>query len=122
MSWPACARCPSRPYLVLEHSPYAFARELRAPVQSDQLNQHRDGVDVSAELADEIDGCARGASGGEQVVDDQDLLSLLDRVAVHFETVGPVFQIVADADLRGRELADLAYGDEARADAIGDRR
>jgi hypothetical protein len=41
---------------------------------------------------------------------------------VYLEAVGPVFEIVADANLRGRELADLAHGDEARADAVGDGR
>src|SRR5262249_3626929 len=64
---------------------------------------------------------ARGAAGREQVVDDQHLLSLVDRVAVHLEAVGAVFERVAHADRRVRKLPDLAYGNEARADPIRDR-
>ena len=46
----------------------------------------------------------------------------VDRVAVHLEAVGAVFEVVGDADRSCRQLAELAHRHEAGADAVGDRR
>ena len=74
-------------------------RQLAAAVQDASSISTATPTHVAAELPDQIDRRARRAAGREQVVDDQDLLALLDRIAVHLEAVGSVLQVVADADL-----------------------
>src|SRR5207237_4555973 len=77
---------------------------------------------ITAKLAHEIDGRARRATGCEQVVDDQHFLSLLDGVAVHFEAVAAVFEIVTCANRLCGQLPELPHRNEACANPIGDGR
>ena len=47
-------------------------------------------------------GFILGAAGRQQIVDDQHPLALHDRVPVHFQRGGAIFQVVLDLDRVGR--------------------
>jgi hypothetical protein len=59
--------------------------------------------------------------GGEDVVDDQDPLVRVDRVAVDLELVGAVLELVLLAGDRPRQLARLAHRHEPGPQPIRDR-
>ena len=77
---------------------------------------------VALEPLDELDRPLDRPARREEVVDDQDLLPGLDRVAVDLERVRPVFEGVLHGDRLGRQLAQLADGDEARLQLVRHRR
>ncbi len=61
-------------------------------------------------------------AGRQEVVDDEHLLTRLDRVAMDLEGVRSVLERVLDGDRLGRELAQLAHGHEAGVELVGHRR
>src|SRR5436309_11903866 len=77
---------------------------------------------MAAEAFDEVDDGACGAAGGEEVVDDEDAMAFADCVAVHFERVLTVFEVVRNGDLFGGQLVWFADGHEARVEFDGERR
>ena len=79
------------------------------------------GVDA-AELADGLGGGFHGAAGGEQVIDDDDLLPGLDGVQVDFQRVGAVLEVVGDFGGSCRQFARLTDWYETGVQAIGERR
>ena len=86
------------------------------------LDQEAEPDDLPAERLDQPAGRGGRAAGGEHVVDDEDLLAGVDRVAVDLELVGAVLELVLLADDRPRQLARLADRHEPGTQAIGDRR
>src|SRR5437764_1070847 len=62
-----------------------------------------------------------GAAGREEVVDGAHPRARLDRVLVHLQCRGAVFEVVFDAHDVRRKLAELADGDEPDPELVGDR-
>ena len=54
-----------------------------------------------------------GASGGEQIVDDQHALAFLDGVLVHLERIRAVFERVIELHRFGGQFAYLAHGNKS---------
>ena len=77
--------------------------------------------DLALQPLDQLDRALDRAAGRQQVVDDEDLLAGLDRVAVDLEGVRPVLEGVLDGDRLGRQLAQLADRDEAGVELVGHR-
>src|SRR2546430_3717937 len=95
--------------------------ELVATVEEGELDQERHADDVPPELLDQAERRGHRAARGEQVVDGEHALPRLDRVLVDGERVAPVLELVLDLDGLARELAELPYGDETRAQLVGER-
>src|SRR6516165_9314961 len=71
--------------------------------------------------ADELHRCFNRAARRNQIVDDQNALSGLDRVLVHFDDVGSVFELVVLPDGAPGQLALLTDRNEARVEPVRDR-
>src|SRR2546422_4445549 len=97
------------------------ALHLVATVEEGELDQERHADDVPPELLDQAERRGHRAARGEQVVDGEHALPRLDRVLVDGERVAPVLELVLDLDGLARELAELPYGDETRAQLVGER-
>ena len=102
---------------VLDDAGDAPAFEPVAALEEVELDEEREADDLALEPLDELDRALDRAAGREQVVDDQDLLAGLDRVAVDLERVRAVLEGVLDGDRLGRQLAQLADRDEPRVRA-----
>ena len=85
-----------------------------ATLEEGQLDEEGQADDLALQPLHQVDRAADRAAGRQEVVDDQDLLAGLDRVAVDLERVGAVLEGVLDADRLGRQLAELANRHEAR--------
>ena len=79
------------------------------PLRKSSSTRNAEADDLALEPLDQLDRALDRAARREQVVDDQDLLAGLDRVAVDLERVRAVFEGVLDRDRLGRELAQLAH-------------
>src|SRR3954467_12628196 len=115
------AACPATGS-VLNDGRDAAAIEPVAPLEEVELDEKGEPDDVALEPLDQLDRALDGAAGREEVVDDQDLLARLDRIAVDLEGVRAVLEGVLDRDRLGRQLAELADRNEARVELVGHRR
>ena len=102
---------------VLDDAGHSPALEPVAALEELELDQEREADHLALEPLDQFDRAVDRAAGREQVVDDQDLLTRRDRVAVDLERVRAVFERIFDGDRLGRQLAQLADGDETRRPA-----
>ena len=88
--------------VVMQEAEYVVLGKFGAAFEEVEFDGYGEADDFAAELLDELDGRVHGAAGGEQVVDDDDALAVLDGVEMDFERVGAVLEVVVDAgDLRG---------------------
>src|SRR5204862_1270742 len=110
-----------RRWSVLDDAGHASAVEPVAALQEVELDEEREPDDLALEALDELDRALDGAAGGEEVVDDEDLLAGLDGVAVDLERVRAVLERVLDRDRLGRQLAELPDRDQARIQLVGHR-
>ena len=94
--------------------------EFGASGEEGQFDEEGDADDFAAELFDHSAGGLHGASGGEEVIDHEDALTVLDGVGVDFEFVGSVFEFVFFGDGLSGQFAGLAYGDETDIEFSGD--
>src|SRR5437867_5044781 len=95
--------------------------QLVAAVEKREFDHERHAHDVATELIDQSQRCRHRATGCAQVVHGEHALAGLDRVLVDRERVAAVFELVLDLDGLTRELAELANGNEARVQLMGER-
>ena len=88
------------------------------PLQKCKLYYKSEPDDFASEQLDEPGDRRGGSAGGEDVVDDQDVLAGFDGVGVDLELIGSVFQLILDAPHDGREFLGLANRDETRAERV----
>lgn len=93
--------------------------ELLASFEEVEFDGEGEARDLCSELFHELDGGLHGATGGEQVVYDDDALAGLDGVEVDFKRVGAVLEVVGDLCRGGRQLLRLADGNKACIEAVG---
>ena len=93
--------------------------ELFARMKEIQFDHKTQAGDLRAQGFSELRGCFGRASGGEQVIDNDDALSLLNRVAVDFESVGAIFEGVIVFRGGCRKLARLAHRNKSSVKAVG---
>ena len=89
---------------------HAPAAEPVAALEEVELDQEREADDLALEPLDQLDRALDRAAGREQVVDDQDPLAGLDRVAVDLERVRAVLEGVLDGDVSAGSLPSLRTG------------
>src|ERR1700722_18801002 len=82
--------------VVVEQAEDVVLLEFLAAFEEVELDSEAEAGDLSAQLADELDGGLHGASGGEEVVDDDDALAGLDGVEMDLEGVGAEFEGAGD--------------------------
>src|SRR5579863_5649884 len=99
---------------------YVVPVELGAAVEEVEFEDEAEAGDAAAEVLDQFGDGGGRASGGEDVVDDQDLLAGNDGVPVNFQRIGAVFERVFDALDGGGQFIRLADGNEAGADGVGE--
>src|SRR5919106_1803874 len=88
--------------------------------QEGQLDHEGHADHAAAQLLHQSQGGGHGAAGGEQIVHREDTLARPDGILVHGQRVAPVLELVLDLDRLGRQLAELAHGDEARLELMRD--
>jgi len=95
--------------------------EFFASFEEGEFDDAGDFDDFGAEFFDEFYGGGHGAAGGEEVVDHDDAVAFVERVDVHFERVGAVFEFVGFGDDGVGEFPFFAYEGEGEAEGIGER-
>lgn len=75
---------------------------------------------MAAALADQTRTGGQSTAGGEKIIDNQHTHPLSDRIGVHLEAIGAVFEFVGDAADRPGEFAGLSHGHEAGRECLGD--
>src|ERR1700682_1676111 len=90
------------------------------PLQEVELDEEAHACQFGAAVAEQFRGGRGRAAGGEDVVDQQHFLSGDDGVVVDLQGVGAIFEDVLVALLCPGELAGLADGNEAGAEALSD--
>jgi hypothetical protein len=109
----------SKCLLVLEENGGGGVAELIASIEAGDLEDEQVAHDVTLELADEVGGGLGGTTSGNDVVNNQDVLTLGDGILLHLEEIGTVLLEVLGGDARSGQLALLADGSEADAEAQG---
>ena len=82
------------------------------PAEIRQIDYEASRKDLRTQLAQQLDGTFGGATGRDQVVDQNDAITVRNRVLVHFHFIEPVLQRIGDGNTLVRELALLADGHE----------
>lgn len=91
-----------------------------APIQERQLYEHCKPDHVGTNSLKETNRRCGSAPGGYHIVDDEDLLTLLHRIDVDFESVGPVLELIVLPYRLVGQLSRLAHRDEPGAESQGD--
>lgn len=97
----------------------AVVAELFAAIKESELDEERDGDDLGVESIEELDRSGGGASGGEEVIDQQDFFAGMDGVFVDFDDVFAIFERVGKPTGVPWQLALLADRDESGTEAVG---
>src|SRR6185369_9914816 len=92
---------------VLDDARHPTSLEPVAALEELELNEEREADHLALEPFDQLDRPVHGTACGEQVVDDQHLLTRRDRIAVDLEGVGSVLERIFDGDRLRRQLAQL---------------
>jgi hypothetical protein len=72
------------------------ARELFPPTQEIQFDHEAQRGNLATQLLDQFCGGRSGSTGREHIVDQQHILTRLDRVLVNFDDVGAILKLVFD--------------------------
>jgi hypothetical protein len=80
------------------------------PVEELELDEEGQSDDVTLQPLDELDRALDGAAGRQQVVDDEDLLAGLDRIAVDLEGVRAVLEAYSTVIVSAGSLPSLRTG------------
>lgn len=95
-------------------------KDFIAAVEVCEFDQDGDSEEVAAEFGDELSGGGGGATGCEEVVDEDEVIARGDRVFVDFDDGFAVFEGVGDLASFPWEFAFFADEDETAAEAVGD--
>src|SRR5258705_11566625 len=98
---------PSR--LVLDQRPNIISGELFSTWQEFQLHQEDEADNFSTQLLDEIDNSARRAACRQQIIGNDHTMPSTYSIAVYFECVLTIFEIVGDRRALGRKFARLSH-------------
>jgi hypothetical protein len=107
--------------LILNQRTHIVPRQLLTPGKEFEFDDKYKANNDTTELLDEIDNCAGGAAGGEEVVGDNDAMAVADSVAMDLKGVLTIFQIVRNRRALSRQLAWFAYRHEPCSKVIRQR-
>ena len=91
-------------------------------MQKFQFHHHGHARHVGSQFPRQLHASSSGSSRRQQVVHNQHALSGLDRIAVHLQRVGSIFQFIGDARRLRRQLARLADRGKSCSQPAGQRR
>ena len=80
-----------------------------------QVNHEERAIHRRACLAKQARAGQRSTAGGDEIVDEEDALALIDCARIHLQPRAAVFEFIIDADSLNGQLARLAQRDEAHA-------
>ena len=86
--------------------------QMLCATQFGQIDHEQRMFDMAAGFAHQPDRGASSASGGEEIVDNDDPLPNGNGVRIKLEPVGAIFERIFGRDRGYRQLARLAYGYE----------
>lgn len=95
------------------------AIELVAPIEAGNLKDEEEAEDRALAFVNKISRSFCRATSGNDVVNNQDFLSLLDSILLHLEEVGTILLNILGCDARTGKLSLLAYGSESHAESEG---
>jgi len=107
---------------VRDHGIGGAFTQFRSSVQKAQFDQEQAPSHRGAKALNQFAAGAHGASGGQQVVHEQDPVFRTGRVFVYLDRVRPVFEFVTHGPGAPWQLAGLADGDEAAAEPLSECR
>ena len=102
-----------------EHIKVAELGECLARVQELELEDAAKAGNGGAGLLNELSGGADGATGGDEVVHEQHLVTGLEGIGMDLDRIGAVFELIGLGNRLARELAGLACGNETGAERDG---
>ena len=88
--------------------------------EKDEFDEDREADDFGAQVSQQPDGGAGGPAGGDNIINEENALSLEHRVGVDLEGIDAVFELVFLPYRLKREFSRLAQRNEPRLDSIGD--
>src|SRR5579871_1735707 len=95
--------------------------ELVGAAEFGEIDHERTPDNPSTGAFQELDGGKAGAAGRDQIVDDEYVVAMLQRVGVDFDAVGSVFKCVILAQHLPGQLALLAHRNESDRKLMCDR-
>jgi len=98
--------------------PDLVAGQFFAPAQEIQFDYEMQTHHLAPQLPYELGYGRRRSAGGEHIVDDQNAVPDLNRVAMDLERIGAVFELIFDALSRGRQLVGLPHRNEAGMQSV----
>lgn len=105
--------------LVGDHGPDWVRREQAASVEKGELDQHGDADEVGSELVDELHGGGGSATGGKEIVHDQDIFAGKHCILVEFDVCLSIFERVGGFAGEPGQFAFFPHGNESGAQAVG---
>ncbi len=90
-----------------------------AAVEKTKFDDERQSGYFAVGHLNELGDSSSGASRGQNIVDNQHVLTSLNGVSVHFESVSAVFQRVFDRMDLVRKLFRFAYRHETSTESVG---
>jgi len=118
----ACPTMDAKFYAASQVADEARHVEVIAAFQEAQLDDTGRGDHVAAALAYQVDRRLHRAAGRDQVVENDHPLTRGNRVLLHLDRVGAVFEVVGIPHGPAGQLALLADHREAVAERVGERR
>jgi hypothetical protein len=104
---------------VLKQDSGGDSAELVAAIEAGDLENKHEAKDLALELSNEVRGRLGRTTSGNDVVDHQDVLALLDGIILHLEKILAVLLDVLGGNAGTGQLALLANGSEGDAEAQG---
>src|SRR5262249_10316541 len=96
----------------------ATALQPRCTAELWQIDYESSAGYLAAQTADQLNGGLGCAACCNQIVDNQDALTLFNCVLVHLDDVGAIFELIILPDGAPGQLALLADGDETGAEPL----
>src|SRR4051812_4246703 len=93
-------------------------RQFLATLQEIQLDHELKSHYFALELPYKLDYSLGRAPGREHIIDNEHPIPDVDRIAMHFEDVGAILQLVLDPLRRSRKLPGLSHRNKPRAQRI----
>ncbi len=91
-------------------------------MQEIELDEKAQRFDFAADFLDEIGNAARGATGGEDVIHDDDALAGLDRIRMHLQPISSIFELIGNLHGVRGEFPRLQNGNLAFAELVREGR
>lgn len=97
------------------------SRKFGTTVELSEFNENVNFDDMSSNLLDEVASSSSSATGGHEVVDDQNASTRGQSALVHLDNGLAVFETIGDGFDGTRELAALASRDEGNIEDVSQR-